>query len=123
MIEHDDSASKTYQVTADNGGVYLCNGRFIKLRISKVKKKKRVTIAPTMGGSLGGSGGQAWGRVCVLESCMNAWSTDCYMGPQWGSLVTVRAAVETYQYERAMKGALCGTGWVRALWDWLGADL
>ena len=49
MIEHDDSASKTYQVTADNGGVYLRNGRFIKLRISKVKKKKRVTFAPTVG--------------------------------------------------------------------------
>ena len=46
VIEHDDSTSKTYQVTADNGGVYLGKGRFIKLRILKVKKNKRVTFAP-----------------------------------------------------------------------------
>ena len=48
VIEHDDSTSKTYQVTADNGGVYLRNGHFIKLRISKVKKRKRVTFAPSV---------------------------------------------------------------------------
>ena len=50
VIEHDDSTSKTYQVTADNGGVYLRNGIFIKLRISKVKSKKRVTFAPSVMG-------------------------------------------------------------------------
>ena len=50
VIEHDNSTSKTYQVTADNGGVYLRNGRFIKLRISKVKKRKRVTFAPSVVG-------------------------------------------------------------------------
>ena len=44
IFEHDDSSSKTYQVSTDTGGVYLRNGRFIKLRISKIKKKKRVTL-------------------------------------------------------------------------------
>ena len=49
VIEHDDSSSKTYQVSTENGGVYLRNGRFIKLRISKIKKKRRVTFAPSVG--------------------------------------------------------------------------
>ena len=49
VFEHDDSSSKTYQVSTENGGVYLRNGRFIKLRISKIKKKRRLTFAPSVG--------------------------------------------------------------------------
>ena len=45
VIEHDDSSSKTYQVSTEEGGTYLRNGRFIKLRLSKLKKKSRVSFA------------------------------------------------------------------------------
>ena len=34
--------SKTYKVLSEDGAEYLRNGRFIKLRISKVKARRRV---------------------------------------------------------------------------------
>ena len=40
VIKHDSSSSKTYQVIADSGAMYLRNGRYIKLRLSKMKRKK-----------------------------------------------------------------------------------
>ena len=50
VIQHDDSPSKTYQVTTENGGVYLRIGCFVKLLISKVRRKKRVTFDPSVVG-------------------------------------------------------------------------
>ena len=45
VIEHNDGNSKTYQVSTEEGGTYLRNGRFIKLRLSKLKKKLCVSFA------------------------------------------------------------------------------
>ena len=50
VIHHDDSPSRMYQVTSEDGGTYLRNGRFVKLRISKVRRKKMVTFAPSVVG-------------------------------------------------------------------------
>ena len=45
VIEHDNGNSKTYMVSTEEGGNYLRNGRFIKLRLSKLKTRKRVSFA------------------------------------------------------------------------------
>ena len=50
VIHHDDSPSRTYQVTSEEGRMYLRNGCFMKLCISKVRRKKMVTFAPSVVG-------------------------------------------------------------------------
>ena len=45
VIEHDGGDSKTYKVLSEDGAEYLRNGRFIKLRISKIKSRRRVSFA------------------------------------------------------------------------------
>ena len=43
VVEHDGGESKTYVVSTEDGARYLRNGRFIKLRLSKLRKaSKRV---------------------------------------------------------------------------------
>ena len=45
VIEHDGGTSKTYMVLTEEGADYLRNGRYIKLQLSKLKSKKRVSFA------------------------------------------------------------------------------
>ena len=45
VIEHDSGNSKTYMVSTEEGGNYLRNGKLIKLRLSKLKSKKKVSFA------------------------------------------------------------------------------
>ena len=45
VVEHDGGTSKTYMVSTEDGVNYLRNGRYIKLRLSKLKSKKRVSFA------------------------------------------------------------------------------
>ena len=41
-----DGGSKAYTVLGDQGGHYLRNGRFIKLRLKKARKLLHVTFGP-----------------------------------------------------------------------------
>ena len=45
VIEQDGRDSKTYKVLSEDGAEYLRNGHFIKLRISKIKSRRRVSFA------------------------------------------------------------------------------
>ena len=45
VISHD-GGSKTYTVLGEQGGQYLCNGRYIKLRVTKARKLLHVTFNP-----------------------------------------------------------------------------
>ena len=42
VIEHDGGESKSYKVVSEEGAEYHRNGRFIKIRISKLKAQRRV---------------------------------------------------------------------------------
>ena len=42
VIERDGVESKTYKVVSEEGAEYHQNGRFIKIRISKLKARRRV---------------------------------------------------------------------------------
>ena len=42
VIEHDGGESKSYKVVSEDGAEYHRNGRFIKIRISKLKAQRRV---------------------------------------------------------------------------------
>ena len=44
VIEHDGGDSKTYKVLSEDGAEYLRNGCFIKLRLSKLKARRRVSF-------------------------------------------------------------------------------
>ena len=44
VVEHDGSPSKTYEIDGEDGGRYLRNGQFVKLWISKARKRKVVSF-------------------------------------------------------------------------------
>ena len=51
VIEHNSSSSKTYKVMSDSGSTFLRNGKFIKLCLSRMRKK-RVSWDPSVKGGL-----------------------------------------------------------------------
>ena len=46
QVISQDGGSNTYTVLGDQGGQYLRNGRFKKLRVTKAKKLLHVTFGP-----------------------------------------------------------------------------
>ena len=51
VIDHNPSSSKTYKVLSDYGYIYLRNGKFIMLCLSKLHKKS-ITWHPSVKGCL-----------------------------------------------------------------------
>ena len=57
VIEHDGGESKSYKVVSEEGAEYHRNGRFIKIRISKMKAQLRVRFED---GAWLGQGALVW---------------------------------------------------------------